>query len=93
MGPPRAAGEINEATVRQPHRCEFMDGALDVVLIGGPGTGKAHVATALTVQAVEHHRRKVRFFSDHQAHQHARPREGKRQSWETCRKPRPPWIS
>jgi len=58
-----AASKINEATVRQLHRCEFMDGAQNVVLIGGPGTGKTHVATALGVQAVEHHRRKVRFFS------------------------------
>ena len=57
------ASEINEATVRQQHRCEFMDGAQNVVLIGGPGTGKTHVATALGIQAIEHHRRKVRFFS------------------------------
>jgi hypothetical protein len=35
----------------------------NVVLIGGPGTGKTHVATTLGVQAIEHHRRKVRFFS------------------------------
>jgi DNA replication protein DnaC len=34
-----------------------------VVLIGGPGTGKSHMATALGVQIVEHHRKKVRFFS------------------------------
>ncbi len=33
------------------------------MLIGGPGTGKTHIATALGVQAVEHHRKKVRFFS------------------------------
>ncbi len=58
-----AASEINEATVRQLHRCEFMDGAQNIVLVGGPGTGKTHVATALGVQAIEHHRRKVRFFS------------------------------
>jgi DNA replication protein DnaC len=57
------ASEINEATVRQLHRCEFLDGAQNVVLIGGPGTGKTHVATALGIQAVEHYRRKVRFFS------------------------------
>ncbi|ESW62239.1 MAG: transposase ISPsy20, partial [Rhodobacter sp. CACIA14H1] len=30
---------------------------------GGPGTGKTHVATALGIQAIDHHRRKVRFFS------------------------------
>ncbi|MFM2367025.1 MAG: hypothetical protein RIR95_1633 [Pseudomonadota bacterium] len=58
-----AASEVNEATVRALHRCEFMDGAQNVVLIGGPGTGKTHVATALGIQAIEHHRRKVRFFS------------------------------
>ena len=55
--------EINEALVRQLHRCAFMDDAHNVVLIGGPGTGKAHVATALGIQAVEHHHKRVRFFS------------------------------
>lgn len=58
-----AASEINEALVRQLHRGDFMDAADNVVLIGGPGTGKSHIATALGVQAVEHHRKKVRFFS------------------------------
>jgi len=58
-----AASEISEARVRQLHRCEFLDDAHNVVLIGGPGTGKTHVATALGVQAIEHHRKKVRFFS------------------------------
>lgn len=40
-----------------------LDGAENVVLIGGPGTGKSHVATALGIQAIEHHRKRVRFFS------------------------------
>ena len=56
-----ASSEINEATVRQLHRCEFIEAAENVVLIGGPGTG--NTATAIGVQAIEHHRRKVRFFS------------------------------
>jgi hypothetical protein len=30
-----AASEIQEALVRQLHRCEFLDGAENVVLIGG----------------------------------------------------------
>ena len=58
-----SSSEMNEATVRQLYRGEFMDGAQNIVLIGGPGTGKTHVATALGVQAIEHHRRRVRFFS------------------------------
>lgn len=58
-----AASEIKEATVRQLHRCEFMNGAQNIVLVGGPGTSKTHVETALGVQAIEHHCRKVRFFS------------------------------
>jgi DNA replication protein DnaC len=58
-----ASSEINEALVRQLHRGEFMDGAHNLVLIGGPGTGKTHIATAIGVQAVEHLRKKIRFFS------------------------------
>src|SRR5450830_857524 len=55
--------EVNEALVRQLHRCEFLEDANNVVLVGGPGTGKTHIATALGVQAIEHHHRRVRFFS------------------------------
>lgn len=57
------ASEVNEALVRQLHRGDFMGNADNIVLIGGPGTGKSHIATALGVQAVEHHRKKARFFS------------------------------
>ena len=41
-----AASEVNEALVRQLHRCEFIDGAHNAVLIGGPGTGKSQVSIA-----------------------------------------------
>ena len=58
-----ASSEVNEAMVRQLHRGDFIDGGDNVVLIGGPGTGKSHVATALGIQAIEHHRKKVRFFA------------------------------
>ena len=57
------SSEVDEALVRQLHRSEFTDGAHNVVLIGGPGTGKTHIATAFGVQAIEHHRKKVRFFA------------------------------
>jgi DNA replication protein DnaC len=45
------------------HRCEFIDPADNVVLVGGPGTGKTHIATAFGIQAIEHHHKRVRFFS------------------------------
>ena len=32
-------------------------------MIGGPGTGKTHLATAIGVQAITHQRLRVRFFS------------------------------
>jgi len=52
----------NEALVRQLHRCDFLEQAHNAVLVGGPGTGKTHLATAFGVQALEQHRRRVRFF-------------------------------
>lgn len=58
-----AHSEVNEALVRNLHRCEFIEKANNVVLVGGPGTGKTHIATALGIQAIEHHRQRVRFFS------------------------------
>ncbi len=57
------SSDVNEATVKQLHRGAFMENAENVVLIGGPGTGKSHIATAIGVQAIEHHRCKVRFYS------------------------------
>ena len=53
-----AASEVNEATIRQLHQGEFTHRADNVVLIGGPGTGNTHLATALGVQGIEHGRRR-----------------------------------
>jgi DNA replication protein DnaC len=54
---------VDEALVQSLHRCEFIEDAHNIVLVGGPGTGKTHLATALGVQAIQHHRLRVRFLS------------------------------
>ena len=41
----------------------FTDDARNVVLVGGPGTGKSHLAIALGVCGITRHGRRVRFFS------------------------------
>jgi len=41
----------------------FTDDAHNVVLVGGPGTGKSHLAIALGVSGITRHARRVRFFS------------------------------
>ena len=54
---------VDEALVRVLHRCEFIEDAQNVVFVGGPGTGKTHLATAIAVHAIQHHRLRVRFLS------------------------------
>jgi DNA replication protein DnaC len=41
----------------------FTEKAENLVLIGGTGTGKTHLATALGVQAITRHGKRVRFYS------------------------------
>ena len=41
----------------------FTDKAENIVLIGGTGTGKTHLATALGIEAVTRHGKRVRFYS------------------------------
>ena len=58
-----AESAVSEGQIRALHHCEFLDDAENIVFVGGPGTGKTHLATAIAVQAVTHHHRRVRFLS------------------------------
>jgi DNA replication protein DnaC len=49
--------------VRQLHLLQFLEAAYNVVPIGEPGTGKTHLATAIGIEAVRKHGRRVRNFS------------------------------
>ncbi len=53
---------VDEALISALHGCEFINRAQNIVLVGGPGTGKTHLATAIGVQAVQHHKCRVRFI-------------------------------
>ena len=54
---------VDEALVRTLHGGAFIEAAHNVVLIGGPGTGKTHLATAIGIEAIQRHGKRVRFFS------------------------------
>jgi DNA replication protein DnaC len=49
--------------VRKLHSGQFTQEAHNAVFIGGPGTGKTHLATAIGVEAIQKHGKRVRFFS------------------------------
>ena len=57
------ASQVDKALVHQLADLSFTDHAQNVVLIGGPGTGKTHLATALGISGLVHHGKRVRFYS------------------------------
>jgi DNA replication protein DnaC len=56
-----AAPSVNKPMILELLRCEFVDRREDVLLIGGSGTGKTHIATVLGMEACARGKR-VRFF-------------------------------
>jgi DNA replication protein DnaC len=54
---------VNETLVREWYAARYFEGARNLVFVGGPGTGKSHLATALAVSAIKTHGKRVRFFN------------------------------
>ena len=57
-----AATPLPQAQIQQLASAAFMETAHNLILVGGTGTGKTHLATALGVAAV-HQGKRVRFYN------------------------------
>ena len=57
-----AESPVNEQQIRTLHEGGFTEETRNIVLVGGPGTGKSHLGLAMAIQAVKTNQR-VRFFS------------------------------
>ena len=57
------SSKVDQALVRQLATLTFTDTAQNAVLIGGPGTGKTHLATAIAVLGIASKAKRVRFYS------------------------------
>ncbi len=54
---------VDRKLVMKLAELDFTGQTQNVVLVGGPGTGKSHLATALGVAGVTRHGKRVRFYS------------------------------
>jgi DNA replication protein DnaC len=55
--------KVDAALITELATLSFTEAAHNVVFIGGTGTGKTHLATALGVSGITKHSKRVRFFS------------------------------
>lgn len=61
-----AESPVNEQQIRTLHEGGFTEEKRNIVLAGGPGTGKSHLGLAIAIQAVKANQR-VRFFEQEKA--------------------------
>ena len=54
---------VDKKLIEQLASMAFTEQAHNVVLVGGPGTGKTHLATAIGVAGITRHGSRVRFYS------------------------------
>ena len=58
-----AVSQVDQRLVQKLADLAFTQDAQNVVLVGGPGTGKTHLATALGISGLTRHGKRVRFYS------------------------------
>ena len=58
-----AVSQVDRALIQKLADLSFTQDAQNVVLVGGPGTGKTHLATALGIAGLTRHAKRVRFYS------------------------------
>ena len=58
-----ASSKADQSLVKQLATLSFTDSAENAVFIGGPGTGKTHLATAIAVSGIALQGKRVRFYS------------------------------
>jgi DNA replication protein DnaC len=57
------ASKVDRALIEQLAEMSFTEAAHNAVFIGGPGTGKTHLATAIGVAGIMRQGKRVRFYS------------------------------
>ena len=57
------ASPVDRKLIHQLAEVAFTEQAHNAVLVGGPGTGKTHLATAIGVSGIARHGKRVRFYS------------------------------
>jgi DNA replication protein DnaC len=58
-----SVSQVDQRLVQKLADLAFTQDAQNVVLVGGPGTGKTHLATALGISGLTRHSKRVRFYS------------------------------
>ena len=57
------ASSVDQHLIKELATLSFTETAQNAVFIGGPGTGKTHLATAIAVSGIASQSKKVRFYS------------------------------